>query len=517
MRKLICLIILMFTAVVYGATTRVIDADQIKSSDRTKTWTMPPSTSTVVGDSTTQTLTNKTLTSPAINTPTGIVKGDVGLGNVDNTSDATKNAAAATLTNKTIAAGSNTITGLTNTNLDASAAIARSKIATGSTNRLVVNDGSTGALTDASAITANRALVSDANGIPTHATTTATQIGYLSTTSSDVQTQLDGKVVKSLFTAAGDMIVATGASTPTTLTAGSSDQVLGVDSTAPQGVAWRNFPDQSYELSNLTLTASVSSNALTVALKTKAGSDPAATNAGTVKIGFRNSTAATGTYNQRTVTSALSLTVSSGSTLGTQSGVTGYIYVYAIDNAGTVVLGISSTLFDEGTVQSSTAEGGAGAADSYNVMYSTAAQTSKPIRLIGRLKSSQSTAGTWASSMTEVSLAPFNRGAVTSDSTSLERIERAYITNGGSAAVSTQSGSWISSVSRSSAGIVAITVVTGVFSATPTCTCGVLNANNASICSVTESSATSLTVNTYGVPPASLADMNFKIMCMGSR
>ena len=50
----------------------------------------------------TQTLTNKTLTSPVINTPTGIVKGDVGLGNVDNTSDATKNAATATLTNKTL-------------------------------------------------------------------------------------------------------------------------------------------------------------------------------------------------------------------------------------------------------------------------------------------------------------------------------------------------------------------------------------------------------------------------------
>jgi len=37
-----------------------------------------------------QTLTNKTLTSPVINTPTGIVKADVGLDNVDNTSDANK-------------------------------------------------------------------------------------------------------------------------------------------------------------------------------------------------------------------------------------------------------------------------------------------------------------------------------------------------------------------------------------------------------------------------------------------
>ena len=41
-------------------------------------------------------------TSPAITTPTGIVKGDVGLGNVDNTSNATERAAIATLTNKTL-------------------------------------------------------------------------------------------------------------------------------------------------------------------------------------------------------------------------------------------------------------------------------------------------------------------------------------------------------------------------------------------------------------------------------
>ncbi len=60
-----------------------------------------------------ETLTNKTLTSPAITTPTGLVKGDVGLGNVDNTSDATKNAASVTLTNKTIALGSNTVSGTT--------------------------------------------------------------------------------------------------------------------------------------------------------------------------------------------------------------------------------------------------------------------------------------------------------------------------------------------------------------------------------------------------------------------
>lgn len=67
----------------------------------------------VVGTTDAQTLANKTLTAPAISSPTGLVKADVGLGNVDNTSDATKNAAAATLTNKTINASNNTVSNLT--------------------------------------------------------------------------------------------------------------------------------------------------------------------------------------------------------------------------------------------------------------------------------------------------------------------------------------------------------------------------------------------------------------------
>lgn len=54
-------------------------------------------------------------TSPNIVTPTGIVKGDVGLGNVDNTSDATKNSATATLTNKTIVFANNTLTNVMST------------------------------------------------------------------------------------------------------------------------------------------------------------------------------------------------------------------------------------------------------------------------------------------------------------------------------------------------------------------------------------------------------------------
>jgi hypothetical protein len=96
---------------------------------------------------------------------------------------------------------------IVNADVAAAAAIARSKLATGSTNRLVVNDGSTGALTDAAAITASRLLVSDANGIPTHTSVTTTEAGYLSGVTSAIQTQLTGKVNDTGDTITGDLIM----------------------------------------------------------------------------------------------------------------------------------------------------------------------------------------------------------------------------------------------------------------------------------------------------------------------
>lgn len=62
----------------------------------------------------------------------GITPTQIGLGSVDNTSDATKNSASSTLTNKIISTGTNTISGLTNANLNGSAGISDANITSAS-------------------------------------------------------------------------------------------------------------------------------------------------------------------------------------------------------------------------------------------------------------------------------------------------------------------------------------------------------------------------------------------------
>lgn len=167
---------------------------------------------------------------------------------------------------------------------------------------------------------------------------------------------------------------------------------------------WALDPRAAY---NYSLTASVATNALTIALKDNAGSNPSSTSP--ASFAFRNATATTGTSAMVSATAATSLVISSGSTLGHRSGVNEYIYVYAINNAGTIELAASSRLFEEGTILSTTAEGGAGAADSRTVIYSTTARSNVAVRLIGRLLSNQATAGTWASAISEISTNVVNR------------------------------------------------------------------------------------------------------------
>jgi hypothetical protein len=163
----------------------------------------------------------------------------------------------------------------------------------------------------------------------------------------------------------------------------------------------------SSQVSNLGIAATVAANALTIALKTGAGNNASSTDK--VTVGFRSVTATTGQYTLVDVTGALSTVISSGSTAGQVSGSAGYIYVYLINNAGTAELAWSRSLFDEGSVKSTTAEGGAGGADSSSIMYSTTARTNVPFRLVGRILNTQTVAGTWDVAPTEISILPFEQ------------------------------------------------------------------------------------------------------------
>lgn len=97
---------------------------------------------------------------------------------------------------------------IVNADVNASAAIARSKLAPGNVNRLVINTIG-GVMADADPITASRALVSDTNGIPTNSLTTAAELGYLSGVTSSVQTQITDKLSKAGDTMAGSLLMST--------------------------------------------------------------------------------------------------------------------------------------------------------------------------------------------------------------------------------------------------------------------------------------------------------------------
>jgi hypothetical protein len=150
---------------------------------------------------------------------------------------------------------------------------------------------------------------------------------------------------------------------------------------------------------NIGVLPSIAANALVFTLTDQAGSTPSATSP--VKISFRNATAGVGEPTVVSVTSSITLTLPAvAGGLGFKTAVEGIGYLYAINNAGTLELAASHSLYDDGTVVSTSILTPTYISNS--LIYSAAARTNVPVKLLARFKATQT--GTNWTIPSEVSL-----------------------------------------------------------------------------------------------------------------
>lgn len=216
-------------------------------------------------------------------------------------------------------------------------------------------------------------------------------------------------ILDTLIDAKGDLIVGTAADTAARKAVGSDGRVLMADSGQSDGLLWQEMA--GYNLINGIIAESRAANAVTYAVKTLAGADPSTSDP--VYVIFRDAAAGTGGYVRRKLTAALSFTWSSGSTGGATSAKAFKPWLVIFDDAGTLRMsaincrsGLNIYPLGQFPIASSTAEGGAGGADSAHVFYTSTAVTSKAYAIIGYVsyESGLSTAGTWDAAPTRIQL-----------------------------------------------------------------------------------------------------------------
>ncbi len=107
---------------------------------------------------------------------------------------------------------------------------------------------------------------------------------------------------------------------------------------------------------------------------------------------------------------------------------------------------------------------------------------------------------------------PIFKGMVSSQSAGRERVERARIDIG--ASITSQSGSWLTGVTRPSTGQYNVTIASGIFSAVPTCVCTV-EANAGYTCDL--GSVPTTTSAEFRIRTGTNSDVNhsFTVICMG--
>jgi hypothetical protein len=179
------------------------------------------------------------------------------------------------------------------------------------------------------------------------------------------------------------------------------------------------IPSNEYGLNLIggSIVCSVAASALTIAIKTDSGADPSATGDG-VNVLFRNATLTGGDTTQLVLTAATSLVITSGATMGALNGLPFRLWVVGFNDAGTFRLGVINCMgrggpnntatqifpLDSWNPKSSTLM--SATSDNAATFYTGVAVSAKAFTVLGFLDydSGLSTAGTWASVPTRISL-----------------------------------------------------------------------------------------------------------------
>lgn len=162
---------------------------------------------------------------------------------------------------------------------------------------------------------------------------------------------------------------------------------------------------------NLGISSSAVGGALTINVTQASGSTP--TTSSPVLVPFRSTTLTSGTVTWSTISSALSLTVPNGATLGTTSNVPFRVWVFLDANSGTPAIGVATcssqkniypcSIWESTLVTSTSMSVGS---DSGGVLYAAAGVALDAVRIIGYCDFSAglATAGMWASACTTMQL-----------------------------------------------------------------------------------------------------------------
>lgn len=139
------------------------------------------------------------------------------------------------------------------------------------------------------------------------------------------------------------------------------------------------------------LAYTVAASAITVKLTDRIGNYPSSLIP--TYVTFGNPTATDGSYALRPLTQMLTATIPSTGTLGHGTTADCYVFVSIHNNSGTLLLGVSSVLWDDNKLSSTTL---LDTGSDNGAIYTPTALTSKPFRRLGYLYYATGLAGTWA-------------------------------------------------------------------------------------------------------------------------